>query len=313
MSRRERGEPPRRDARRDPRRLRAARRAARGAGAPARSPRRLSRAAGRASRSDDRRARSAAGGPGSRASSRPDPPPTAVITGMERAEREAIMRQGVVLPETPRERSERAALEEDLRDDLAHRKAASRSARGTSGPRRRVPLATRGPLAYMLRLREIEQRTEQHETSSGRPGTSSPRSARRRRSASAASGSRRRGGTPSTRSTTSSTGTTAGTRSNRGCRWIRGRATTRSSTAATTASRRSTRAWVLERFPAELRARRSPRPDERVDGVALLAVDVAQDGRGLLDLDARELGTRSARPCTGCPGRSAHRRRPSGS
>ena len=33
---------------------------------------------------------------------------------MERAEREAIMRQGVVLPETPRERRERAALEEDL-------------------------------------------------------------------------------------------------------------------------------------------------------------------------------------------------------
>ena len=34
---------------------------------------------------------------------------------MEKAERDAIMRQGVVLPETPRQRREKAALEEDLR------------------------------------------------------------------------------------------------------------------------------------------------------------------------------------------------------
>ena len=36
---------------------------------------------------------------------------------MEKAERDAILRQGIVLPETPRDRRERAALEEDL---LAH-------------------------------------------------------------------------------------------------------------------------------------------------------------------------------------------------
>ena len=34
---------------------------------------------------------------------------------MEKAERDLILRQGVVLPETPRDRRERAALEEDLR------------------------------------------------------------------------------------------------------------------------------------------------------------------------------------------------------
>ena len=33
---------------------------------------------------------------------------------MERRERERIMRQGVVLPETPRERRDLAALEQDL-------------------------------------------------------------------------------------------------------------------------------------------------------------------------------------------------------
>ncbi len=33
---------------------------------------------------------------------------------MDRRERERLMRQGVVLPETPRERRERANLEQDL-------------------------------------------------------------------------------------------------------------------------------------------------------------------------------------------------------
>ena len=47
--------------------------------------------------------------------------------------------------------------------------------------------------------------------------------------------------------------------------------------------------WVLERFPAELSSARSPRPDQRVDCVALLAADVAQHALGLLDLEAGEL------------------------
>jgi len=82
---------------------------------------------------------------------------------VEKAERDAIMRQGIVLPETPRDRRERAALEDDLRSiPLRGRPLALRL-------RNFLPLpdtylaATRGPLAYMLRLREIEQRTAAHE------------------------------------------------------------------------------------------------------------------------------------------------------
>ena len=83
---------------------------------------------------------------------------------MKRAERERIMRTGVVLPETPRERRERAALEEDLRTlDL----------RGKPLPIRQrlfrpsadsYLVATRGPLPYMLRLREIERLLEELES-----------------------------------------------------------------------------------------------------------------------------------------------------
>ncbi len=86
---------------------------------------------------------------------------------MEKAERDSIMRQGIVLPETPRERRELAALEEDLR---------SIPLRGRPIPlrlRNFVPradaylAASQGPRPYMLRLREIEQRTAQHDARLG--------------------------------------------------------------------------------------------------------------------------------------------------
>ena len=82
---------------------------------------------------------------------------------MERAERDAILRQGVVLPETTRDRAERASLEEDLRS------IPQRGQRIALRLRNFLPLAdaylaaTRGPLPYMLRLREIEQQTADHE------------------------------------------------------------------------------------------------------------------------------------------------------
>ena len=83
--------------------------------------------------------------------------------GVEKADRDAILRQGVVLPETPRDRRERAALEEDLRSiPLRGQRIALRL-------RNFLPLAdaylaaTRGPMPYMLRLREIELQTADHE------------------------------------------------------------------------------------------------------------------------------------------------------
>jgi len=82
---------------------------------------------------------------------------------MEKAERDAIMRQGVVLPETPRERREQAALEEDLRSipftgrplrlRLRHFRSSAEAYLASAG----------GPLPYMLRLRLIEEQTADHE------------------------------------------------------------------------------------------------------------------------------------------------------
>ena len=82
---------------------------------------------------------------------------------MEKAERDAILRQGVVLPVTPRQRREHADLEEDLRS-LPQRGKPLRLRRGNLRPTAESYLAAgRGPLAYMLRLREIETRTTNQE------------------------------------------------------------------------------------------------------------------------------------------------------
>jgi len=82
---------------------------------------------------------------------------------MEKAEREAIMRQGVVLPETPRDRRELAGLEEDLRS-LPQRGAPTRLRLRNFRPSASAYLAAaRGPLAYMVRLHVIEAQTAEHE------------------------------------------------------------------------------------------------------------------------------------------------------
>ncbi len=73
------------------------------------------------------------------------------------------MRQGVVLPETPRDRRELAGLEADLRDsplrgrELALRLRNFRPDAGT------YLASLGGPLPYMARLREIDALTIQHE------------------------------------------------------------------------------------------------------------------------------------------------------
>jgi hypothetical protein len=82
---------------------------------------------------------------------------------VEKAERDAILRQGVVLPETPRQRRERAGLEEDLQTIPLAGKPLPVRLRGFRPSAEAYLVATRGPLPYMLRLREIEQRTKDHE------------------------------------------------------------------------------------------------------------------------------------------------------
>jgi hypothetical protein len=81
---------------------------------------------------------------------------------MERAEREAIMRQGVVRPETPRDRREREALDEDLRSMPLAGKPIPFRLRNFIPTADAYLAATRGPRPYMLRLREIETREARH-------------------------------------------------------------------------------------------------------------------------------------------------------
>ena len=75
---------------------------------------------------------------------------------MEKSERDAILRQGVVLPETPRQRRERAALEDDLQTIPLTGRPLPVRARHFRPTAEAYLVATRGPLPYMLRLRETE-------------------------------------------------------------------------------------------------------------------------------------------------------------
>jgi hypothetical protein len=82
---------------------------------------------------------------------------------VEKAERDAILRQGIVLPETPRQRREREALEEELRAPDLRGKPASLRLTNFRPMADSYLAAARGPLAYMLRLHDIEVRTAEHE------------------------------------------------------------------------------------------------------------------------------------------------------
>ena len=82
---------------------------------------------------------------------------------MEKAERDAILRQGVVLPETPRRRRELAALEEDLQSIPLTGEPLPVRARAFRPNADAYLVATQGPLPYMVRLREIEHLTAAHE------------------------------------------------------------------------------------------------------------------------------------------------------
>ncbi len=209
---------------------------------------------------------------------------------MERAEREAIMRQGVVLPETPREREERAALEEDLQTISLSGKPLPIRARHFRPTADVYLLATRGPLAYMLRLREIEQRTGQHEAELRDAWLELAEV-----SEGDAELFRREWLATARRSSFDEVNDLI----DRHNRWYPVESRLPMDPRTGDHALVNGRDYRLAPLDADLGARalparsselRPPRPDQRVDGIALLAVDVAQDGRGLLDLDARELG-----------------------
>jgi hypothetical protein len=82
---------------------------------------------------------------------------------VERREREAIMKQGVTRPETPRDRREREALEEDVRGNPLAGKPLRRRLRNFRPAADAQIAALGGPLAWMRRLRAIEAEVELHE------------------------------------------------------------------------------------------------------------------------------------------------------
>jgi hypothetical protein len=83
---------------------------------------------------------------------------------VERREREAIMRQGVVRAETPRDRAERKSLAEDLEGNpLAGDPLRQRLRNFRPDPTAQLA-ALGGPLAWMRRLRAIEIEVQLHET-----------------------------------------------------------------------------------------------------------------------------------------------------
>jgi hypothetical protein len=83
---------------------------------------------------------------------------------MERREREAIMRQGVERPETPRDRREREALDADLLESPLAGKPLRRRLRNFRPGADAALRALGGPLAWMRRLRTIELLISEHET-----------------------------------------------------------------------------------------------------------------------------------------------------
>ena len=73
------------------------------------------------------------------------------------------MRQGVHHPETPRDRAERAGLEEDLLENPLAGAPVRRRLRNFRPDASAQLAALGGPLAWMRRLRAIEEAVEQHE------------------------------------------------------------------------------------------------------------------------------------------------------
>jgi hypothetical protein len=83
---------------------------------------------------------------------------------VERREREAILRQGVTRPETPRDRREREALAEDIQGNPLTGEPLRRRWRNFRPDADAQLAALGGPLAWMRRLRAIELEIELHET-----------------------------------------------------------------------------------------------------------------------------------------------------
>lgn len=86
---------------------------------------------------------------------------------MDRRVRESILNQGVVKPETPRERRMLDQLAEDLEDSPLTGKPLRQRLRNFTPQADAYLAALGGPLPYMTRLREIHRATAEHEQQLG--------------------------------------------------------------------------------------------------------------------------------------------------
>jgi hypothetical protein len=82
---------------------------------------------------------------------------------VRKAERERILRQGVVLPETPRDRRQREALAADLEGSPVVGRPLPLRLRNFRPAADSYLASLGGPLAYMVRLRQIDELTRGHE------------------------------------------------------------------------------------------------------------------------------------------------------
>ena len=82
---------------------------------------------------------------------------------MKREERELILKQGVVSPETPRDRREQDALVEDIRQSPLRGRPLHLRMRNFRPDGAGYLSALGGPLPFMVRLRDITDQTAAHE------------------------------------------------------------------------------------------------------------------------------------------------------
>jgi hypothetical protein len=82
---------------------------------------------------------------------------------VRKRERDRVMRQGVVMPETPRERRDLAGLEADVRDSPLRGREIPLRLRNFRPDAGSYLASLGGPLPYMARLRDIDALTAEHE------------------------------------------------------------------------------------------------------------------------------------------------------
>ena len=166
---------------------------------------------------------------------------------MRQDERESLLREDVSRAETARERRQLAAVAEDLSSSPLRGRPLPLRLRNFRPAAEGYLASLGGPLPYMQRLREIDRLTEAHEAALD---AELARLGRTEASDDVAESWHRVAA--------------AGTRSRPACRWIPAAATSRSSTAATTGSARSTPSGCWHGFPPRperqaVRSRAAPR------------------------------------------------------